>query len=121
MPDFELRRKVAKKRGWIDLYEPPSEATGTLSGKNPNGIRIIPVPEWECDLGAAGDLWAEMVWEGVLPRATERKSGCYLGFDGDGEGRLHWETVDEAEVPDPKERLARAITLLWAAWRGAKA
>lgn len=120
MPDLALRRRIAELRGWGDFYEPIDSPPQTLSGKNPHGIRVTPVPTWDCDPDAALDLWAEIPTYrriGETPhsiRATQES-------DGNPFGRIHVADVMAEECPDQKERLCLAIARLWLAWREAQA
>ena len=122
MVDFELRRKVAEMRGFSNFKEDPEGFHGQggrdcrLHAKAPNVPYTTCIPEWECDLDAAGDLWAEMV-----------AAGKTLSIDDDGfclsailspKVSIH---IEFEQVKDPKERLARAIALIWVAWKEGKA
>jgi hypothetical protein len=114
MADLTLRRRIAGLRGWVDLVY---IGVGWQGRPWPDG-GMDDVPEWDCDLAAAGELWAEIVSDDstplVLPNFTETYQGSAAA---DGRGSVAY--VNKTEVPDPAERLARAIALLWLSWVGA--
>lgn len=149
MPDLDLRRRIAMLRGysWMATDVGGREVVCLIGPDTPN-LSVLRLGEWrECaapaglhkrhfyhlrgdwdsDLGAAGELWAELVRHGVEVQGGSTDIGeC----DGTLHLRAYWWAhgvgtkvddvevwVDANEVPDPAERLARAIARLWLAWR----
>lgn len=125
MPDLELRRRVAELRGWTDTcITTLGDADGVTGRPEPWQEAGQIVPFWDCDLADAGDLWAEIP---ALIGVSNSSKGIEEGPDettafagGTPYGTRHLITVATKEVPGPKERLARAITLLWVAWKEAQ-
>ena len=115
MPDLELRRKVAVARGLESLRT--GDGCCALHAKNYGCV-----PEWDCDLSAAGALWAEMAQAGRQVNLSEAPTPDDDGFVG----AWAWDQTESdgaqvgvaaVDVPDAKERLCIAICKLWLAWK----
>jgi hypothetical protein len=117
MADLALRRRIAELRGWVDLVY---IGVGWQGRPWPDG-GMDDVPEWDCNLAAAGELWAEMVEGRQLIRIEEGELHDTFAWiePPPGEANSLSIIVEAAEVPDPAERLARAIALIWLAWKEA--
>lgn len=121
MPDLGLRRKVAERRG----YEFRADVTSKFAPQAwalRNGF-AIPVPKCDCDLAAAGellrDIEADGNWWGFTNSkwSDDKPTDPWMMSAEAGPIELD-DILSSDDVPDPAERLARAICLLWLAWDG---
>lgn len=105
MTDLKLRRRIAELKGIYTLERHGADA----------------FPAWECDLAAAGELWAELEnleWDDTVSASIDRCDSTRIEAyvqNTFGENICLVE-VYSIDIPDPAERLARAIALLWVAW-----
>jgi hypothetical protein len=129
--DLELREQIGKMRGWtvedpsgfgaaIHYHRPGKPTRSDLPlAESCDGTDLChEMPHWGFDLGAVGELWAEMAADGSLRLAQGSPAFGGTIICTFEKGIHHFSVhVRRNDVADAATRLARCIALLWVEWK----